>query len=95
VLELKYAADQMRVNFFNTMTEAFEPRLVSRIKAWAGEDKKRLARTFAVKKAICRWGVQEPSGAVPGEAAFVEAERSALGNPEKVSKVFASASRYI
>jgi hypothetical protein len=36
----------MRVNFFNTMTEAFEPRLVSRIKAWAGEDKKRLARTF-------------------------------------------------
>jgi hypothetical protein len=38
---LKYAADQMRVNFFNT-TEAFEPRLVSRIKAWAGEDRKRL-----------------------------------------------------
>jgi hypothetical protein len=77
---LKYAADQMRVNFFNTMTEAFEPRLVSRIKAWAGEDKKRLARTFAVKKAICRWGVQEPSGAVVGEAAFIEAERSASMN---------------
>jgi hypothetical protein len=48
----------MRVNF-NTMTEA-EPRLVSRIKAWAGEEKKRLARAL-VKKAICRWGVQEPA----------------------------------
>jgi hypothetical protein len=83
---LKYAADQMRVNFFNTMTEAFEPRLDARIKVWADEDKKRIARIFAVKKAICRWGVQEPSGAVLGEAAFIESERSALGNPEKVSK---------
>jgi hypothetical protein len=55
---------------------SFEARLSSRIKTWAGDDKARIKRKFAIKKAICRWGVQEPSGAVPGENDFVTSERS-------------------
>jgi hypothetical protein len=42
---------------------SFEARLSSRIKTWAGTTRARIKRKFA-KKAICRWGVQEPSGAV-------------------------------
>jgi hypothetical protein len=73
---LKYAADQMRVNFFNTMTEAFEPRL-------SHASRHGLARTrnglhASVKKAICRWGVQEP--AEPYQEA-ASTELSASPNP--------------
>ena len=78
----------MCVNFFNTLTEAFESRLTSRIRLWAGEDAARVKRVHAIKKAICGWGVQEPTAAVFGEAVFVESERAHLGNPEVVTKVW-------
>jgi hypothetical protein len=64
----------MRVNFFNT-TEAFEPRLVSRIKAWAGEDRNGCTRCEESDLSLGRSGA---SGAVPGKQRSSEAERSAL-----------------
>jgi hypothetical protein len=48
----------MRVNFFNHDDgRSGQAGLMYASRHGAGEDKKRLARTFAVKKAVCRWGV--------------------------------------